>query len=264
MNTSQIQTWIPFSDFFVEAEARGLLLEDAAKGLHLSICLEENAGRVRGLRRLWEFVDEPMFVRQARYTVQNQADDLAWRLQHDTLASAERCQLHSQWERLRQEAAEPDPYREVPRDPLKRAVPPNRFRQFEAIEADLTSSWIDDEDEPEQAASLNWVAGAAEFHLYFEREAYSNMEIECSLAALILEEPDKPHVIAGPSSSVNRHTDEERDQWILDWSGKGGADQAHKDYKAHPRFDGTKLHPFRALFRNLRRPPKGRPPKTVS
>lgn len=61
------------------------------------------------------------------------------------------------------------------------------------------------------------------------------------------------------SDVVNQpHSDAERRQWISNMP-LMSADEAHKQYKQHPRFDGTKQPEFRVEWKEIKKTKRGRP-----
>lgn len=56
--------------------------------------------------------------------------------------------------------------------------------------------------------------------------------------------------------------DAERREWIAAQPLTGGVDAAHRRFKDHPRYDGTKQDTFRIDWRNAHKQGRGRPPKS--
>ncbi len=84
--------------------------------------------------------------------------------------------------------------------------------------------------------------------------AWLGIQINMDDLKLALGAPAKAERDAGFSP----FTDHERQQWIAEMP-LMTADEAHKQYRQHPRFDGTKQAEFRKEWREIKKTRRGRP-----
>jgi hypothetical protein len=269
---------LPFYEFFAQAEERGIDLQVAADGLIRNIRLPSSAGKVHGVRRLHHWRIPSAAQRQLQHLAQDQCWKLAQRLEDDTeLSKNEHAAIVTQLRALDPALKPFEGYVAVGRDPRLRPVPVSAWAGLSIVASDLTSYWpvrgVEDEDPDEEWTSVDWLAGqitTVEFYLgddpdiYVEKSEYFALQIDEYYAQLILA---NPQVLLSPvsASSLIKHTPKERRAWIRDRGrSPGGADNAFKEYRKHPSYDGTKQRNFRSECRELWGLMEGRPPSKKS
>ncbi len=158
--TTEADDWTPFFAIFTEGEARGIAATDLGLGLLLSLSDDGNAGQVRGLRRSWQWVEEPRHIAIMRAEKREEFYRLGEG--YESATEAEKAGLIAKLDQLRPWIESPDPWQEGPRDAIKRLVPPCFFRCFDRVLPSLTSIGMD----PEESANVDWMKGDAEFWGY--------------------------------------------------------------------------------------------------
>lgn len=140
---------------------------------------------------------------------------------------------------------------------------------FPGVESDLTATWPDSESEmevAEQWARVDFYTGILtavrwewEPELTYQQVEYSTLRLHRSLAGALL---DPLQSQAATISEGRPFSDSERRAFMIERSQRrGNVDDAHKEFKAHPRWDGTEQAEFRKEWRRVIRRGRGRPAK---
>ncbi len=132
-------------------------------------------------------------------------------------------------------------------------VPHSVWYYFEGIDADGQSRWIDDPNDPEGAATIDWLAAHLSIIDWFVEEnldygqlEYLHLCLEVNFAEAIARGGSLEDANESVDASVNHFTDIERENWIKSRGRTpGGADQAYREFRSHPKYDGTIQSEFR-------------------
>jgi len=262
--------WEHFREFFARAERVGVVPYDLAATLLNRLKASDSQLEVIGLRRQWEWVIPSLGDQQAQSDSQLRGEALCRRLESGNSLSEEgRRSIEAELSRLRTAAKPFEGWREPPgRDTHPRPIPLSVWEDFATVGADSTSHWQDDDEQPEEYQTVDWVAGTLEMVRYiwlpapgsaglgfFEstKTEYQAMQIDKHQANDLL------RIITGQiQAETLPFSADERHKWIAEQP-MMDADAALKKYRTHPRHCRIKRGDFRTEWKVEKNTKRGRP-----
>ena len=192
--------WMTFREFFDQATNWSIDLVDAAEALFARAQATKGSIKVAGTLRKWD--PRTPAECEAECLAQLEKADIAGRLEQMSSDSPEAELLIQKFNAISVQLENDDGWRErLPRDTQLKVVPPLIWSDVSSVRPNLTSSWIDDPDEPEQTAYIDWIAGTfardgwsypsvggGTFVVRPYREEYSNLCVERSRAKELLKQ----------------------------------------------------------------------------
>ena len=260
------QTHLAFHEFFSQAELLGQDLQSAGETLLRHISATESSGRVVGLRRKKLWIDPSPAESRERAALQEQYYALGQEFENlPADETARRSSMEADLTRMAKRLGSYfEGWREVDRDPIPRPVPASVWQCFECVEPTCDLSWTDNEDDPEEWASADLIAGtittqAWEWNEHIDRveTTFSSLMIEKTYAHLILSDPDRVPTVG--DEEIIQMSDDELKEWIRDRSKRpGNMDVAHKEFQEDLRYNNIKQSEFRDLWRSVTKRGRGR------
>lgn len=178
--------WMTFREYFELAETEGVDLVEAAQALLQGIKSTSRRTKVAGLRRQWDTPGEAEI--REWFKAETRMQDLSYLLEGMPQPSAEESQaIKLELRALSHTMESRYEYRErLPRDPQLRNVPKSLWNMIDRVDNDLSSHWTDDEEQPCETASVEWLAGTIEAFDWDQREAYEALCVDRSQARELL------------------------------------------------------------------------------
>ncbi|MEO1134669.1 MAG: hypothetical protein AAFX40_18460 [Cyanobacteria bacterium J06639_1] len=144
-------------------------------------------------------------------------------------------------------------------------VPQSQWIYFKkaSIGEDGVAHWVDDEEKPYAWASLDCIEGTLSVYDWFPDDDLEYGRLE--YLSLVIEEGFARRVIHGEiqdqqESSLPKFTDEERRDWIRKRGRRnGGVKGAYREFRSHPRYDGTVRDQFEPECSAIWGDARGRP-----
>ena len=266
------QTYLAFHEYFAQAELLGQDLQSAGEALLRHISATESFGRIVGLRRKKLWISPSPAESRERAALEEQYYALGHEFENTPTDETDRrssmeADLNRMTERI---GSYFEGWKEIDRDPIPRPVPISVWQCFKWVEPTCDLSWTDNEDDPEEWASADLIAGTItsqtwEWIEHIERveTTFSALMIEKTYADLILAEPERKPAVG--DEEIAQMSDDDLKEWIRHRSKQpGSGDEAHKDLKRHPRHNGIKQKEFRVLWKSVTRRGRGAPSRKNS
>ncbi|WP_086617143.1 hypothetical protein [Erythrobacter tepidarius] len=114
----------------------------------------------------------------------------------------------------------------LPRDTHRQPIPHFMWQDFNSVSASLGSEWVDDPDEPEQSAHMDWVSGQFEttdldmgtfeaLQIHFHGIAIQTSKAKALLAELVGKPKKRRGAPSGPRNSWEREQAQKGFEMIL-------------------------------------------------
>lgn len=238
---------ISFYEAIIDGERRGWSRHEAAERLLHGIRQPFSRGRVQGYCRVSHFHIAASEVHQKRNAALIRRGRIAYWLSEDLglrISSKRREALHSAYHRLDWVTQEPDQWSVTRQDVRPSNIPSDAWWMFENVGPDLKSGWVDDEEDPESTAQIDWMAGTL-----FSSEYWEDHCAECAGCTL---EVSGLSIAPNFANDLLSYSDSELSTMIAHYPGNDG-DQLWKELREDPKRGGRSQESFRAMWRNERR-----------
>lgn len=242
---------LTFHEFIAEGERRGYGRQEAAERLLQGIRKPTAKGRVLGLRKVLHLVIPTLEEERSRFQAEGRMNEV----RRDIIAatnSIRRRELEVEFKRLALLAEPRERWETVQWDLEPSIVPPEMWTYFANVEADLTSQWQDDGDEPLEWANANWVAGSFQISEWCCEDRAARVNIEY----------DGLRITPNAANEILSYSDSELTNIIESWSGNDGT-RFWNELKHDRKLGLHNQDQVRALWKALRNPAGKRGPRIV-